>query len=77
MTNAPNSIPELISMFGTITAFAAEVGCGYEAARAMRSRQRISPEHWERLILACNARDIPGVSLVWLVRQWSAEKAAA
>lgn len=66
MSNAPASISGLIDHWPTIGEFAAEVGCGYEAARQMRRRESIAPEHWQNVIAAAERRGINGVSLGWL-----------
>jgi hypothetical protein len=62
----PTSISGLIDRWRTITDFAADVGCGYEAARQMRRRQRIAPQHWAHVVAACRRRGIAGVSYEWL-----------
>lgn len=69
MRNAPTSISALIEQWPTITEFAAEVGCGYEAARQMRRRQSIAPEHWANVISASKAKEIDGVTFEWLAQQ--------
>lgn len=66
MIEAPSSISDLIARWKTIAAFAADVGCGYEAARKMRDRQSIAPEHWRAVVTACQIRGIEGVTLDWL-----------
>lgn len=66
---APASISDLISKWPNIAAFANDVGCGYEAARQMRRRESIAPEHWDRVISASDHRGIPGVSIGWLYQQ--------
>lgn len=76
MSNEPTSISELIDEFKTITAFANEVGCGYEAARQMRRRQSIAPEHWSSVVSACERRSVKGVSFEWLAKQRASENAA-
>lgn len=69
MPHAPSSISDLIDRWETIGAFADDIGCGYEAARAMRARNSIAPEHWPRVIAACGAKGIPGVTLEWLLKR--------
>jgi hypothetical protein len=69
MQIAPSSISDLISRWPTIGAFAAAVGCGYEAARKMRDRQSIAPEHWAAVVAAAKAKGLKGVSLDWLAAQ--------
>lgn len=69
MSNKPSSIEALIDQWPTITEFAADVGCGYEAARQMRMRNSIAPKHWPSVIQASAARGIEGVSFEWLVAQ--------
>ncbi len=69
MSNAPTSISDLIDKFDTITAFASEVGCGYEAARQMRRRQSIAPEHWPKVVDVAKSKKIAGVTFEWLAHQ--------
>jgi hypothetical protein len=69
MDHAPSSISALIAKWGTIGEFADAIGCGYEAARAMRLRNSIAPEHWARVISASEAKGVAGVTLEWLHRQ--------
>lgn len=69
MDSMPTSIPDLVSRWETIGAFAGAIGCGYEAARKMRDRQSIAPEHWSAVIEAARAKGIPGVTLEWLAAQ--------
>lgn len=66
MSNAPTSIPDLIENWRTIAEFAADVGCGYEAARQMRLRGSIAPVHWENVITASARRGVRGVDMKWL-----------
>jgi hypothetical protein len=69
MMKHPSSISALISEWPTIVEFAQEVGCGYEAARQMRRRESIAPEHWARVVDASTARCIGGVTFEWLAKQ--------
>jgi len=69
MSNAPASISALIDQWPTITEFAADVGCGYEAARQMRRRQSISPDHWPKVVMVSRGRGIEGVTFEWLAQQ--------
>jgi hypothetical protein len=69
MMTHPTSISALIAEWATIVEFATEVGCGYEAARQMRRRESIAPEHWARVVHASTARNIPGVTFEWLAKQ--------
>lgn len=66
MSNAPSSIPALIEEWPKITEFAADIGCGYEAARQMRLRGRIAPAHWSSVVSAAKAKEIDGVTIEWL-----------
>jgi len=77
MQDEPHSISDLIDRWPTIAEFASDVGCGYEAARQMRRRQRIAPEHWPAVVAACAARSIAGVTFEWLARQRFAAREAA
>lgn len=65
----PNSIQNLIEAWPTISAFADEIGCGYEAARAMRRRNSIAPEHWQSVVEASRKRGISGIDFGWLASQ--------
>ncbi|TPK96228.1 MULTISPECIES: hypothetical protein [unclassified Mesorhizobium] len=62
----PARIPELIDSWQGIGAFAADIGCGYEAARQMRRRGRIAPQHWPHVVAASRRHGIAGVSCEWL-----------
>ncbi len=64
--NTPETISDLISKWDKITQFAADVGCGYEAARKMRDRQSIAPEHWPNVIKAAEGKGVPGITYEWL-----------
>jgi hypothetical protein len=77
MSKAPISISALIDQWPTITEFAAEVGCGYEAARQMRRRQSIAPEHWGNVVAAAKGRSFTGVTFEWLTQQRSAQPETA
>lgn len=71
----PNSISEIIESWPTITAFANDLGCGYEAARKMRSRNSVAPEHWGKLVALCKTNKINGVTLEWLASMRHSEAA--
>ncbi|WP_245420778.1 MULTISPECIES: hypothetical protein [unclassified Mesorhizobium] len=66
VSGLPTSISELIDRWQSIGAFAAAVGCGYEAARQMRRRGRIAPQHWPHVVAASRRLGIAGVSYEWL-----------
>ncbi|WP_292303279.1 hypothetical protein [Mesorhizobium sp.] len=66
ISGPPTNISELIDRWQSIGAFAADVGCGYEAARQMRRRGRIAPHHWPHVVAASRRRGIAGVSYEWL-----------
>jgi hypothetical protein len=66
ISEPPSSISRLIDRWHSIGAFAADVGCGYEAARQMRRRGRIAPQHWPHVVAASRRRGIDGVSYEWL-----------
>lgn len=66
---APSSISDLIAKWPAIGDFADAIGCGYEAARKMRDRESIAPDHWERVIAAAANKGIEGVTYEWLHRQ--------
>jgi hypothetical protein len=67
----PTNISGLIDRWRSIGAFAADVGCGYEAARQMRRRQRIAPQHWPHVVAASRRLGIAGVSYEWLAGHWA------
>ncbi|TIV95670.1 MAG: hypothetical protein E5V74_21645, partial [Mesorhizobium sp.] len=73
----PTSISGLIDRWGSIGAFAADVGCGYEAARQMRRRGRIAPQHWPHVVAASRRLGIAGVSYEWLAGRAAMQRAAA
>ncbi len=62
----PTSISGLIDRWQSIGAFAADIGCGYEAARQMRRRGRIAPQHWPHVVAASRRLGVAGVSYEWL-----------
>ena len=65
----PNDIKSLIDAWPTIGAFADDLGCGYEAARQMRRRNSIAPEHWPQVVAASERRGLVGVDLSWLAQK--------
>lgn len=69
LMSEPSSISDLISNWRTIAEFASDVGCGYEAARKMRDRESIAPEHWAKVISASETKGIAGVTYEWLARR--------
>ena len=73
----PTSISGLIDRWGSIGAFAADIGCGYEAARQMRRRGRIAPQHWPHVVAASRRQGIAGVSYEWLAGRAAMQRAAA
>ncbi|MDX8440576.1 hypothetical protein [Mesorhizobium australafricanum] len=66
ISGLPTNISGLIDRWQSIGAFAADVGCGYEAARQMRRRGRIAPQHWPQVVVASRRLGIAGVSYEWL-----------
>lgn len=77
MDKRPTSITALIDMWPTIGEFATAVGCGYEAARQMRRRNSIAPEHWSKVVEASKAEQIEGVTFEWLALSRPAKSEAA
>ncbi len=77
MMETPRTIPDLIDRWGKISEFARDVGCGYEAARQMRRRESIAPEHWEQVVAASERRGIKGITFVWLASQRSKLRSVA
>lgn len=65
---APKDIRALVSQWPTITGFAKDVDCGYEAARKMRERNSIAPEHWPNVIAAAEKFGVEGVTYEWLAQ---------
>ncbi|WP_292431236.1 hypothetical protein [Mesorhizobium sp.] len=72
----PTSVTALIDRWQSIAAFAADVGCGYEAARQMRRRGRIAPQHWPHVVAASRRLGI-GVSYEWLAGRAAAMQGEA
>jgi hypothetical protein len=72
MSNSPTSISALIDQWPTIVEFAADVGCGYEAARQMRRRESIDPKHWPKVVSVSEGRGIEGVTFEWLAAKRAA-----
>ncbi|RUU05264.1 hypothetical protein EOD23_15505 [Mesorhizobium sp. USDA-HM6] len=66
MPAQPTSISGLIDRWQSIGAFAANIGCSYEAARQMRRRGRIAPQHWPHVAVASRRLGIARVSYEWL-----------
>lgn len=65
----PKSISELIANWKTIGNFSDAIGCGYEAARKMRDRESIAPEHWPAVVSASVSKGVPGITFEWLAVQ--------
>lgn len=74
---SPTSISGLINRWQSIGAFAADVGCGYEAARQMRRRERIAPQHWPHVVAASRRLGVAGVSYEWLAGHAASTQVAA
>ena len=70
MTDDPTTVSALISAWPTIGEFAADIGCGYEAARQMRRRERIAPSHWPQVIAAAKMRGVDVITVEWLAERW-------
>jgi hypothetical protein len=77
ISGLPTNISGLIDRWGSIGAFAADIGCGYEAARQMRRRGRIAPQHWPHVVAASRRLGIAGVSYEWLAGRAAMQRAAA
>lgn len=54
---------DIINCWSTIGAFASDIGCSYEAAKAMRRRNVIPSGYWMRLTQVAADRGIEGVTL--------------
>lgn len=54
---------DVISRWPTIAAFADDIECAYEAAKAMRRRSAIPAGYWLRVVEKAAQRGIDGVSL--------------
>lgn len=70
MLNKPTTISELIDRWETLGDFADAIGCGYEAARQMKRRDRIAPHYWARLISVAETRGIPDIDYGWLAARY-------
>lgn len=57
------SISDVIDAWPTIGDFAADVGCGYEAARQMRRRASIPAGYWLRVTEAAERRGYSAITL--------------
>ncbi|WP_192254257.1 hypothetical protein [Mesorhizobium silamurunense] len=66
VVSLPTTISGLVDRWQSIGAFAAGVGCGYEAARQMRRRGRIAPQRWPHVVAASRGLGIAGVGHEWL-----------
>lgn len=75
--STPKDIKSLIDTWPTIGAFADDLGCGYEAARQMRRRNSIAPEHWPGVIEVSLERGVSGIDFAWLASQRAPQKEAA
>jgi hypothetical protein len=64
--STPSSVSDLIANWRTIGEFAADVGCGYEAARKMAARESVAPRHWSSVVAAAERKGVPGVTIEWL-----------
>jgi len=62
-----SSIRELIDIWPSVSQFSKDIGCGYEAARKMRARNRIAPEHWENVLRAARGKGLSWVTTDWLI----------
>ncbi|SFO64385.1 hypothetical protein SAMN03159463_02470 [Mesorhizobium sp. NFR06] len=76
ISGLPTSVSGLIDRWQSIGAFAADVGCGYEAARQMRRRGRIAPQHWPHVVAASRRLGVAGISYEWLAGRAAALQGA-
>ncbi|MDA5627835.1 MULTISPECIES: hypothetical protein [Agrobacterium] len=74
--SVPSSVADLIGRWESIAEFANDAGCGYEAARKMRSRGSIAPANWEGVIAASEKKGVPGINYEWLAKLRTAQPAA-
>jgi hypothetical protein len=58
----PVSFSQIIDQWPTVAAFADSMGVPYQTASAMKRRNSIDPDYWERLIQQCEKRGIEGVT---------------
>ena len=58
------TLTDMIDAWPSIAEFAADAGCGYEAARQMRRRASIPPAYWLRIIDAAERRKLDGITLL-------------
>jgi len=72
----PATIPDLIAKWDKLVEFSEAAGCGYEAARKMRDRASIAPEHWDKVIAASKEKGVEGINYEWFVRQRANEPSA-
>ncbi|WP_455475887.1 hypothetical protein [Bartonella sp. B17] len=64
------SVKNLINAWGSISQFAEQIGCSYEAARKMRDRNRISPRYWNTIIQLSKSKGLSWVTLNWFLRTY-------
>ncbi|WP_336277123.1 hypothetical protein [Bartonella sp. CB178] len=60
----------MIDSWGSISQFAEQVGCSYEAARKMRDRNRISPRYWNIIIQLSKSKGPSWVTLNWFLHTY-------
>ncbi|WP_455475010.1 hypothetical protein [Bartonella sp. B30(2025)] len=64
------SVKNLIDAWESISQFAEQIGCSYEAARKMRDRNRISPRYWNTIIQLSKSKSLSWVTLNWFLRTY-------
>lgn len=74
MSTKPETVRDLIGNWKTIASFAADVGCGYEAARKMRDRNSIAPEHWGGVVRASEKNGLSGITMEFLAALRTSER---
>lgn len=57
---------DIIDLWPSIGHFAADIGIGYEAAKAMRRRGSIPSGYWVRVVSAAADRELAGITYRYL-----------
>jgi len=77
MIRRATSHREVIDLWPSLTAFAADVGVAYGTAKAMRRRDSIPDYLWVTVVTAASARELTDVNYELLAQLAAAKRAAA
>jgi hypothetical protein len=59
----PTSFSDLINQWGSVANFASDLGCEYQAARKMKTRNSIAPKYWNKLSDIARKKEIRGANV--------------